>query len=101
MSARSFNINKLTKQSNIKVLNKLGFISVLLHDNCIFTIEDSKTIKLNSCGYRTNTTKTAMNRAFSQLNLSYSVKQVKGNWFVTTPDNTVIPFVDGMTINVK
>lgn len=93
MSARSFDIDKLnTKQSNIRVVMSGASKVVMLHNNAIFAI-DNNGFTLSSCSWRTPTTKTAINRAFSQLHMNYRVYQVKGQWFLNK-----IPFTDGMSI---
>lgn len=100
MSARSFDINKTTKQSNVRVIGGLDCIVVKLHDTIVFTLSAGIRIYLSSGGYRTLTTKTAINRAFAQTRPEFSVFQKKGQWFVSDRKNNVeIPFVDGMIIN--
>jgi hypothetical protein len=108
MSARSFDINKTTKQSNIRVTNNNSVTTVELHGHPVFSfIRLNQVIQLSSCGYRTVTTKTAINRAFSQLGLSYTVFQKRGLWFLNKRTehenfytNEEIEFVDGMSINL-
>lgn len=58
-------------------------------------------ISLNSGGYRTATTKLAMNQASNQFSLGFQVWQQKGDWFVTMRNGDVHPFVDGMTFTTK
>ena len=92
MSARSFDINVTRKQSNIQVTKNDSGISVLLHGhkiaNCCFNV-----ITLDSCGWKTPTTKTAINRALEQFGRSERVSQVKGQWFVDGQE-----FKDGMKL---
>lgn len=83
MSARSFNITKTTKQSNIQVMHHEGEIHVQLHRTIVFSLKLNGDIVLNSGGWQTVTTKTAINRAFSQLKINAGVSQVKGQWYVT------------------
>lgn len=101
MSASSFDIQVLNKkQSNIVVTkSSLNALDVKLHGHLVFSFWNNE-IKLNSCGYKTPTTKTAINRALSQLHLSYTVVQKKSEWFLSTPDSQLIPFTDGMSINL-
>jgi hypothetical protein len=97
MSARSFDITKHNrKQSNIRVLNDHGFISILLHGHCVVTIEDNHRVTLHSCGYKTVTTKTAINRALSQLNCPVNLSQKKGIWYIGQEI-----FFDGYKIDLK
>lgn len=102
MSARSFDIQVLNKkQSNIVVTRESSSICVMLHQTCIIAINGGGAT-LNSGGYRTATTKVAMNRALIQCRelRGYSVIQKKGEWFVSCPDNSLLPFTDGMSINL-
>ena len=92
MSARSFDINVTRKQSNIQVTKTEQGINVFLHGhkvvNCCFNV-----ITLDSCGWRTPTTKVAINNALSQLGRSERVSQVKGQWFINGQE-----FKDGMKL---
>lgn len=94
MSARSFDLNKVNKkQSNIQVLMVGDAKIVLLHGHAIVKIEQDKVI-LSSCGWLTNTTKTAINNALKQLGLSeFQVSQKKGLWFIDGE-----PFYDGYEV---
>lgn len=97
MSARSFDLRRYGKiQSNITVLNDYGFISVLLHGHCVVTIEDNSLITLHSCGYKTAKTKTAINRALTQLDCPVKLSQKKGIWYIGDQ-----VFFDNYKINLK
>lgn len=100
MSARSFDINSTKKQSNIQVKRSAFGLNVLLHNHNVFTIFHSGVI-LDSCGWKTTTTKVAINRAFAQIPKmkGYAVVQKKGVWYVSKPDNSLVEFTDGMSIN--
>lgn len=78
MSARSFNLFHPKKYGNIRVTE---WQTVELHDNEIvrYTNDD---IMIYDCGWRTVTTKTAINNALRQLNSPYSVYQKKGIWYI-------------------
>ena len=54
-------------------------------------------IKLNSGGWQTNTTKTAMNQASNNFNLGFGVFQKEYQWFVTWKGET-LPFNDNMIL---
>lgn len=82
MSARSFDINKINKkQSNIRVLNDHGHLSVVLHSTEVVKVIDNE-VFLNTGGYKTVTTKTAINRALEQLGKPLKVYSKKGKWYV-------------------
>lgn len=99
MSARSFNINKTTKQGNIQVLRGDRGVQVTLHRTNVFILDYvNGVIELNSGGWQTTTTKTAINRAFSQLGIDGGVSQKKGQWYVSY-NGQVFDFKDGMVLS--
>ena len=101
MSARSFDITKLNKkQSNIVVVSVDNGFSVRLHGHEVF-FKNNGIVILSSCGYRTNTTKTAINRAFDQIGKpQYGVFQRAGQWFLKCGNSgVVLPFVDNMQVH--
>jgi hypothetical protein len=55
-------------------------------------------IRLDSGGWRTATTKLAMNQASHQDGLGFSVIQRKGDWFVNWQGKE-LPFTDGMVLS--
>lgn len=57
-------------------------------------VEIGDRYRLDSCGYRTRTTKERINR---RLPYGYRVKQRDHEWLLDTPDG-VYDFTDGMTI---
>lgn len=67
------------------------------HATKIVSVRVNGTIILNSGGWRTATTKTAMNQASRQDALGLRVWQEKGEWFVNFK-NQSIPFEDGMVL---
>lgn len=82
MSARSFVLNK-RRQNNITVENESGIRRLLLHGNCIVThnlVND--VIEISDCGWKTATTKIALNRYFSLIDLNAGIHQAKGVWFL-------------------
>jgi hypothetical protein len=59
---------------------------------------DASTIRLNSGGWRTYTTKARMNQASNQFGLGYNVEQDKGQWYVRFNGGRM-PFFDGCIID--
>lgn len=98
MSARSF---KLTdkRQGNIQVTRyQDGSITTVdLHNNTVVKHLENG-IVLSSCGWRTVTTKTAINRYLTLINYPASVFQKKGNWYVRFSDGNETVFSDGMIL---
>lgn len=80
-----------------------GSFEIKLHGHPIITIHPNY-ITLDSCGYRTRTTKDRMN-AFTDVGIY--VIQRNYNWYVTVPsfEDTVwgeeVPFYDGIKLEVK
>jgi hypothetical protein len=89
--------NKIgTGHTTIKT-DKAGITTVTFWSTDIVKF-DSKTITLNSGGYRTATTKTRMNQASNQFNLGYQVKQENYKWYVYFTGKKFV-FKDGMILN--
>ena len=61
---------------------------------------NENTVKLNSDGYFTTTTKARMNQAAAQFGLGYSVFQKNHDWFVDLPGGETVPFEDQMEFSV-
>lgn len=93
MSARSFTLNKV-RQGNITVLN--DGTAIQLHNTVVAKI-DNGAIIVNSGGWHTNTTKTAINRFLSLIGSDFGVMQKKGEWFLTN-GKTTVPFTDNMKV---
>ena len=98
MSARSFNLNK-KRQGNITVIDHETIRYIKLHETNVVTHNlHNRTICLNTGGYFTNTTKTAINRYLSLIGTDSRIIQVKGQWFLVSEFSN-IPFQDGLRIN--
>lgn len=82
------------------VTNDDGSTSYVYHRTAVARAYRDGSIKLDSGGYRTNTTKTAMNQASNQARLGFQVSQRDYAWFVTFHD-VEVPFVDGMVLRAK
>lgn len=67
------------------------------HSTAVVQVYPDGTITLNSGGWRSATTKLAMNQASNQDNLGFQVSQRDFDWFVTW-QGTEIPFADGMQL---
>ena len=72
--------------------------SVYLHGHQIATFEHHlKAVKLSSCGYQTNTTKSRLNAILDEVKYGCRVFQKNWNWFVSYNDQTQ-DFMDGMIL---
>lgn len=80
-----------------KIHHEAG-IAFYYHDTVVVKTYFDK-IVLNSGGWMTATTKTAMNQASNEYFLGFSVYQEKGKWYVfVDANNKKVPFEDGMEI---
>ena len=98
MSARSFTLNK-RRQGNITVVEHRSIKYIRLHLTNVITHNlENKTIYINTGGYFTNTTKTAINRYLFLINSDVRIIQVKRQWYLVS-EFANIPFYDGIRIN--
>lgn len=75
-----------------------GSVEFWYHSTCVCIIRADKSVRLHSGGWRTATTKTAINQALNQSGLNHiGVFQKKGEWFVSVGDS-VLAFFDGIEI---
>lgn len=67
------------------------------HKTAVVIVNADKTIRLDSGGWKTNTTKTAMNQASNQDELGFRVFTKGGKWFVNWQGHDV-EFADQMVL---
>lgn len=67
------------------------------HRTAVVIVNADRTIRLDSGGWMTATTKTAMNQASNQDELGFRVFARDGDWFVNWQGRD-IPFIDGMLL---
>lgn len=101
MITRSFVLGKRS-QGNIILESVDGLIEVRLHGHVVFKQVSSKVAVIDSCGYLTPTTKTAINRAFWLLESGRMVSQTKGKWYLHGHDTNKLatPFENGMMVEL-
>ena len=106
-------MRKLEKQMNFALSNKANWAgsnttvcyndssncsSVYLHGHQIATLcHETKAVKLSSCGYTTNTTKSRLNAILDEVKWGCRVFQKNFNWFVSYNEDTK-DFFDGMIL---
>ena len=72
--------------------------SIFLHGHQIATFDHNlKAVKLDSCGYETNTTKSRLNAILDEVKWGCKVFQKNWNWFVSF-NNQTESFWDGMRL---
>lgn len=67
------------------------------HRTAVVIVNADNSIRLDSGGWRTATTRTAMNQASTQDDLGFRVFQRRGDWFVTWQGRE-LPFADQMLL---
>jgi len=76
-----------------------GALCCVYHSTCVAKRMANGTIKLNSGGWRTVTTKLRMNQFARQYGVRYMVYQKDFDWFVHV-SGRVIPFADNMEFTI-
>ena len=72
--------------------------NVFLHGHNIATVDHTtNAVKLSSCGWQTNTTKSRLNAILSEVKYGCSVFQKQWNWYVSFNRQTQ-DFIDGMIL---
>ena len=72
--------------------------SIYLHGHLICTFcHETLAVKLDSCGYTTNTTKSRLNAILEEVKYGCKVFQKNFNWFVKYDDD-IANFWDGMIL---
>ena len=100
MSAKGFNINETKKQGVIRVLDLgSGLRAVDYRGTKVVEEISSHVIKLNTNGWLTNTSKTAINRYFQQRLPSFRIFQKDFTWYLQTEGKTV-EYKDNMLIDL-
>ena len=106
-------MRKIERQMNFAISNKGNWAgsnttvsynentncsSVYLHGHQIATFDHNlKAVKLSSCGYTTNTTKSRLNAILDEVKYGCRVFQKNWNWFVSY-NNQTQDFMDGMIL---
>ena len=60
---------------------------------------DEDSIKLNSDGWQTVTTKKKMNQTSEMFGLDFQVFQKDFDWFVRLPNGSIVDYCDGLEIS--
>ena len=106
-------MRKLERQMNFAISNKADWSgsntqvnynsntncsSIYLHGHQIATVDHNlKAVKLSSCGYQTNTTKSRLNAILQEVKYGCRVFQKQWNLFVSY-NNSTQSFWDGMIL---
>lgn len=81
-----------------QILVSKNFRRYFYHSTAVVGVNISNgAIRLDSGGWRTATTKLAMNQASNQDGLGFGVSQRDGDWYVSW-EGKELPFEDGMVL---
>ena len=87
-----------SSNTRVEYNNNTNCSSVYLHGHQIATFDHNlKAVKLSSCGWQTNTTKSRLNAILSEVKSGCNVYQKDFNWFVSYADQ-VVSFFDNMIL---
>ena len=74
--------------------------SVYLHGHQIATLDHkNQALKLSSCGYTTNTTKSRLNAILDEIDYGCKVFQKQWDWYFKSNNNKTVDFMDGMILS--
>ena len=106
-------MRKIERQMNFALSNKCNWArsntsvsyndstncsQIYLHGHHIATFcHETRAVKINSCGYTTNTTKSRLNALLEEVKWGCKVFQKNWDWFVSYNDQTTL-FRDGMIL---
>ena len=106
-------MRKLERQMNFAISNKADWAgsntqvnynsntncsSIYLHGHLIATFDHNlRAVKIDSCGYQTNTTKSRLNALLDEVKYGCKVFQKQFDWFVSYHGQTE-SFWDGMIL---
>ena len=87
-----------SSNTRVEFNNNTNCSSVFLHGHRIATVcHETKAVKVDSCGWQTNTTKSRLNAILSEVKFGCSVFQKNFDWFVSFNNQTTL-FRDGMIL---
>ena len=87
-----------SSNTRVEYNNSTNCSSIYLHGHQIATFDHNlKAVKLSSCGYETNTTKSRLNAILEEVKNGCKVFQKNWNWFVSY-NNQTARFWDGMIL---
>ena|SRR5260221_8120795 len=103
MSANNYSLDTTKKQRQFQVRHENNHLIVKMYNTDIVKVnKETNRVTLNTNGFKTSTTKAAINNALKQLGSNLYVHQIKFQWFVTRGHQTdiKIEFTDYMTLGL-
>ena len=88
-----------SSNTRVEYNNNSNCSSVYLHGHQIATFDHNlKAVKLSSCGYQTNTTKSRLNAILQEIDYGCRVFQKNWDWYFKSNNNQTVDFWDGMIL---
>ena len=88
-----------SSNTSVSYNNSTNCSSIYLHGHQIATVDHNlKAVKLSSCGYTTNTTKSRLNAILDEIDYGCKVFQKNWNWYFRSNNNQTVDFTDGMIL---
>lgn len=85
-----------------QIIDTRGYTLYCYHGTDVVKVANCRShVVLDSGGYRTYTTKLAMNQAFSEVGIRLRVVQIAYTWYVKDPHGPLLKFTDGMIIKLN
>ena len=98
--------NTAVKQCHKGIHHTAGYdrwTELILHNTAVVTYYPfTEQLKLNSGGFRTNTTKSRINAVLDALKTDWRIQQIKGQWFLCDLRlGNLFLFKDGVSVQTK
>ena len=88
-----------SSNTRVEYNNSTNCSSIYLHGHQIATLDHNlKAVKLSSCGYQTNTTKSRLNAILDEIDYGCKVFQKNWDWYFRSNNNQTVDFWDGMIL---
>lgn len=101
MSANNYSLSTTKKQRQFHVTEGPTWLNVKMYSTNIVVLDkQANTVTLNTNGWKTSTTKAAINNALKQLGSRLYIKQTKGVWYIQGMELKNVVFIDGMSFSL-
>ena len=89
-----------SSNTRVEYNNLSNCSTIYLHGHQIAAVDHNlKAVKLSSCGYTTNTTKSRLNAILDEIDYGCKVFQKNWNWYFRSNNNQTVDFWDGMILS--
>ncbi len=82
-------------KNKLKIKNSSeGVVATLYNTDIVRIVATNRQVILNSGGWKTNVTKTSINRVLSGYNIPLSVFKHQNEWRIALQNGNILPFED-------